>query len=186
MTTAALFGSTGAVGGIILQTLLASEVFSSIKTISRRTPKETSPKLEAITDTDSATWSSKIATLSPKPEAVFNAVGTTKAQAGSIEAQKKIDQDLCIEIAKASKEAGVRTYVFVSSAGNRGMIAGYVPYSKMKVAVEDAIKDLDFEQAIILRPGFILAREKSKAPLAEKIIGSLHLVSQALQDRIGM
>lgn len=186
MTTAALFGSTGAVGGVILSTLLASEAFSSIKTISRRLPQDTSPKLEALQEADSSTWGSKISTLQPKPEIVFNAVGTTRAQAGGIAAQKLIDQDLCIAIAQAAKEAGVQTYVFISSAGTRGLLASYVPYSKMKVAVEDAIQELDFPQAIIVRPGMILAREKAKAPLLEAIIGRLHFLGQGVQDRIGM
>lgn len=186
MTTAALFGSTGAVGGVILSTLLASEAFSSIKTISRRLPQDTSPKLEALQEADSSTWGSKISTLQPKPEIVFNAVGTTRAQAGGIAAQKLVDQDLCIAIAQAAKEAGVQTYVFISSAGTRGLLASYVPYSKMKVAVEDAIQELDFPQAIIVRPGMILAREKAKAPLLEAIIGRLHFLGQGVQDRIGM
>lgn len=187
MTTAALFGSTGAVGGVILSTLLASEAFSSIKTISRRLPQDaSSPKLEALQEADSSTWGSKISTLQPKPEIVFNAVGTTRAQAGGVAAQKLIDQDLCIAIAQAAKEAGVQTYVFISSAGTRGLLASYVPYSKMKVAVEDAIQELDFPQAIIVRPGMILAREKSKAPLLEAIVGKLHFLGQGVQDRIGM
>lgn len=186
MTTAALFGSTGAVGGVILSTLLASEAFSSIKTISRRLPQDTSPKLEALQEADSSTWGSKISTLQPKPEIVFNAVGTTRAQAGGVAAQKLIDQDLCIAIAQAAKDAGVQTYVFISSAGTRGLLASYVPYSKMKVAVEDAIQELDFPQAIIVRPGMILAREQAKAPLLEAIIGRLHFLGQGVQDRIGM
>ncbi|USW57802.1 Putative NAD(P)-binding domain, NAD(P)-binding domain superfamily [Septoria linicola] len=185
MAVAAVFGSTGAVGSNILSTLLGSQAFTSIKTISRRLPADQSPKLEAIEEADSSKWGGQINTLSPKPDVVFNAVGTTRAAAGGIENQKKIDQDLCIEIAKAAKEAGVKTYVFISSAGTRGFLSGYVPYSKMKVAVEDAIKDQDFDQAIIVRPGMILAREKPKAPLAEKIVSSLHMISPAFQDKIG-
>ncbi|GIZ49381.1 hypothetical protein CKM354_001241100 [Cercospora kikuchii] len=185
MATATVFGSTGAVGGQILSTLLGNAAFGSVKTISRRVPQEQSPKLEAIEESDSSKWGERISSLNPKPDIIFNAVGTTKAAAGGIENQKKIDQDLCIEIAKAAKEAGVKTYVFISSAGTRGFLSGYVPYSKMKVAVEDAVKELDFEQAIILRPGMILAREKPKAPLAEKVVSSLHMISPAFQDKIG-
>lgn len=186
-TTAAVFGSTGAVGGHILATLLGSDAFTSIKTISRRLPTPQSPKLEAIQEADTSNWGGLISTVSPKPAVVFNAVGTTRAAAGGLQNQWKIDHDLCIENAKAAKAAGVNTYVFISSAGTRGMLSGYVPYSKMKVGVEDAIKDLEFEQAIILRPGMILGeREKPKAPLFEKIVGSLHKISPGLQDSIGM
>lgn len=187
MAAALVFGSTGAVGSHILNTLIAIDAFSSIKTISRRLPKAESPKLAATEEADSTKWGSLISQLTPQPSVVFNAVGTTKAAAGTIQNQWKIDHDLCIEIAKAAKEAGVKTFVFISSGGTRGFLSGHVPYSKMKVGVEDAIKGLDFEHAIILRPGMIIGdREAPKAPFFEKLVGNLHKISPGLQDMIGM
>ena len=56
----------------------------------------------------------------------------------------------------------------------------------MKVGVEDAIKDLDFEHAIILRPGMILGREKPKSAFSEKIINNLNKLGQGIQDKLGM
>ncbi|ERF70408.1 hypothetical protein EPUS_05227 [Endocarpon pusillum Z07020] len=186
MATAAVFGCTGAVGSHILSTLLDSDAFTSIKTISRRLPKSQSPKLEAHEEADTSKWGGMMSKLRPKPSTVFNAVGTSRAAAGGLQNQWKIDHDLCIENARAAKEAGVKTYVFISSAGTRGMLSGYMPYSKMKVGVEDAIKELDFEQAIILRPGMILGeRETPKAPFFEKLVGNLHKISPSFQDSIG-
>lgn len=186
MSTAAVFGCTGAVGSNILATLLESDSYGSVKTISRRVPKDQAPKLEAIQEADTSKWGPGIASLSPKPDVVFNAVGTTRAAAGGIDNQWKIDHDLCIEVSKAAKEAGVPTYVFISSGGTRGMLASHVPYSKMKIGVETAIEGLEFNQAIVLRPGMILARETPKAPFFEMIVGNLHRISPAFQDRIGM
>ncbi|KAF7595191.1 hypothetical protein BBP40_006935 [Aspergillus hancockii] len=184
MTTAAVFGCTGAVGSQILATLLAIDAFSSVKTISRRLPNAQSSKLQALEEVDTSKWGGMIASLSPKPSLVFNAVGTTRAAAGGIQNQWQIDHDLCVENARAAKEAGVKTYVFISSGGTRGFLSGYVPYSKMKVGVEDAIKELGFEHAIILRPGLIIGREKSKVPLLETIVGNLNKVAQCVQDMI--
>lgn len=187
MATAAVFGCTGAVGSHILTTLLSSDAFISVKTISRRLPNAQSPKLEAGQEADTSKWGGMISSLNPKPSAVFNAVGTSRAAAGGIQNQWKIDHDLCIENAKAAKEAGVKIYVYISSAGTRGLLSGYMPYSKMKVGVEDAIKDLDFEQAVILRSGMIIGeRETPKAPFMERLIGNLHKISPSFQDSIGM
>lgn len=185
MSTAVLFGCTGAVGSQILSTLLASDAFASVKTISRSLPSAGSSKLQALEEADISKWGGMISTLSPQPAVVFNAVGTTRSAAGGIENQWKIDHDSCIDNAKAAKAAGVKTYVFISSAGTRGFLSGYVPYSKMKVGVEDAIKELEFEQAIILRPGMILGREKPKAPFFESLVGNLNKLGQGVQDCLG-
>jgi uncharacterized protein YbjT (DUF2867 family) len=186
MTTAAVFGCTGAVGSQILATLLATDAFSPVKTISRRLPNVQSPKLEAIKEGDTSKWGGMISSFSPKPSVVFNAVGTTRVAAGGLQNQWKIDHDLCIENARAAKEAGVKTYVFISGAGIRGFLARYLPYSKMKIGVEDAIQELGFEHAIILRPGMIIGRENPKAALLENIVGSLNKLGQGIQDKLGM
>ena len=185
MSTAVVFGCTGAVGSQILATLLSVDAFSSIKTVSRRPPTSLSPKLQAIEEGNISNWGTIIASLSPKPSVVFNAVGTTRAAAGGVQNQWKIDHDLCIENAKAAKQAGVKTYVFISSGGTRGSLSIYVPYSKMKVGVEDTIRELGFEHAIVLRPGMILGREKPKAPFLEKIFANLNKLGQGVQDMLG-
>ncbi|KAK8128453.1 hypothetical protein PG984_009561 [Apiospora sp. TS-2023a] len=184
MATAAVFGCTGAVGAEILAALLAptTSAFALVKTISRRAPAATSPKLEAIQEADTAKWGTLIGTFAPPPSVVFNAVGTTRAAAGGLAEQWKIDHDLCVENAKAAKAAGVKTYVFISSAGTRGFPSSMAPYCKMKNGVEDAIKELQFEHAVIVKPGMIIAREKSKAWLAEKVVETM---PQMARDRLG-
>jgi uncharacterized protein YbjT (DUF2867 family) len=186
MTTAAVLGSTGGVGSQILATLLASPNITSVKTISRRIPKSDSPKLQAIEEADISKWAGLISTLTPKPSVFYNAVGTTRAAAGGVAEQWKIDHDSVIDSARAAKEAGVKTFVFISSGGTRGFLFKYTPYARMKVGVDDAVRELGFEQAIILRPGMIIGRQNSKAPLLERFFEALGMVSKGLQDKIGM
>ncbi|KAI1343119.1 NAD(P)-binding protein [Xylariaceae sp. FL0016] len=183
---AALFGNTGLVGHQIQATLLSLDACKTVYTISRRPPKTESPKLNATVEPDSAKWTSILSSLSPIPATVYSALGTTRAQAGGIQNQWKIDHDLNAEIAKAAHAAGVKTYVFVSSAGTQSFIGGSVPYSKMKQGVENTIKGLEFEQSIILRPGFLLGdREVNHAggPLMNTVFRALGSVSLALQDK---
>lgn len=147
MATSAVFGSTGLVGSFILTTLLFRDTFATVHTISRRAPKAEGAKLDATVEADTAAWAPKLSAMAPPPHAVFSAVGTTWATAGSLANQWKIDHDLNVELLKAAKAAGAHTFVFVSSAG--GGFLGFSPYFKMKAGVENAIKEQGFDNAII-------------------------------------
>ncbi|XWW98138.1 hypothetical protein V2A60_006135 [Cordyceps javanica] len=168
---AAIIGSTGLVGSHILSTILAGETYAPVTTITRRSPKtagaaggETSSSLNAVVDTDTTQWASVLSALRPAPEAVFSALGTTRAAAGGLAEQWKVDHDLNVELARAAKAAGAQTFVFVSSGGTRGLLSSRVPYSRMKNGVEDAVRALGFAHAVILKPGLILGeREQARA-----------------------
>ncbi|KAH6647981.1 hypothetical protein BKA67DRAFT_402749 [Truncatella angustata] len=186
MTTTAVFGSTGFVGSSILSTLLGLDAIKAVHVIARRAPKSEGAKLNTHIEEDNAKWTSTLGSIQPPPDVVYSAVGTTKASAGSIANQWKIDHDLNVDIAKAAKEQGVKTFVFISSAGTSGLLANRVPYSQMKQGVENTIKSLDFEQAIIVRPGAILGQRegenKNRTTLVHTIINSLPGVAK---DRLG-
>ena len=55
----------------------------------------------------------------PAPQLFISALGTTRAIAGSVEAQRAIDLDLNLSLARAAHDAGVDTYVLISSASAR-------------------------------------------------------------------
>lgn len=188
MTTALIFGSTGAVGSQILVTLLSSTSCTTITTISRRAPSRQDYKLQPFIEADSTKWGPLSATLSPVPSVVFNAVGTTIGSAGSVASQWAIDHDLSVEDARSAKAAGVKTYVYCSSAGTSGALSPFAltPYAKMKRGVEKHIRELEFENAIILRPGMILGRETPKNKWLEDIFHGLNKFGQGFQDKWGM
>lgn len=93
MTTTALFGGTGMVGSHILTTLLGLDKVKAVHTISRRAPKSEGTALNAHVEEDNAKWGSTLASVTPPPDVVFSSVGTTKATAGGIAEQWKIDHD---------------------------------------------------------------------------------------------
>lgn len=187
-TNSTIFGSTGAVGSQILSTLLANPSKSTtVTTISRRAPATESEHLQPLLEKNTAKWPSTLKSITPPPSTVYNAIGTTRAAAGGTANQWKIDHDLVLDTVRAAKEAGVRTFVFVSSGGTRGFLSKYVPYSKMKIGVEDSIREMGFENAIVLRPGMIINRgENTKAPVLEKVVEGLGFFGQWAQDWVGM
>ncbi|KAF4504761.1 hypothetical protein G6O67_008170 [Ophiocordyceps sinensis] len=189
---AVVIGSTGLVGSHILTTLLASAETSyrPIHTITRRAPQAAAAdqQLKTIVDADTTKWAAALSGLAPVPAAVFSALGTTRAQAGSIQNQWKIDHDLNVELARAAKQAGVGTFVFVSSGGTRGLVSSMAPYSKMKNGVEDVVRDLGFDQAVILKPGVILGqREQGRLVegIAQTVARGLGKLGAGVQDMIG-
>jgi uncharacterized protein YbjT (DUF2867 family) len=162
-TTATVIGSTGLVGAHILNHLLSTPQITHINTLTRRPhpnpPADPSSKLTATISSDTSSWAS---TVSSQPTTTFfSALGTTRADAGSIAAQREIDYDLNLSLAKAAKEAGVRTYVLISSVGANSK--SWTPYSAMKGQLEEDVATLGFEKCVILRPGLIVGdRERRR------------------------
>ncbi|KAJ4293752.1 Protein fmp52, mitochondrial [Collariella sp. IMI 366227] len=173
MTSTALVGCTGLVGSHILTTLLADNSISAVHTISRRAPKSTGAKLHPVIEADTTTWVSWLKGIAPPPTTVYSGLGTTRAAAGGIANQWKIDHDLNVELAKAAKEAGVRNFVFISSTGTGSPLATMMPYSKMKRGVEDTVKELGFETAVIVRPGMIIGEREVPHQGAPLLLGMI-------------
>jgi uncharacterized protein YbjT (DUF2867 family) len=113
----------------------------------------------------------------------ISALGTTKGQAGSLEAQRKVEVDLNLALAKAAKDAGVETYVLISS--QMASAASMFPYTKMKGEFEDAVKELKFKHTVILQPGLIVGTREDSRPtefVLRKVAGLLGGLSAALKD----
>ncbi|KAK3692646.1 hypothetical protein B0T22DRAFT_21088 [Podospora appendiculata] len=189
MSATAIIGSTGLVGSHVLSTLLASGAPPTVQTISRRAPKSTGPALQGTVEPDTTLWAAKLKALVPTPTTLISALGTTRAAAGGIANQWKIDHDLNVELAQAAKAQGVRNFVFVSSAGTRGLVASRLPYSQMKNGVEDAIKGLDFDHAVIVRPGLIIGEREVAHQggwlMNATVRGLGRIAGQWAQDKLG-
>ncbi|KAG7101130.1 Protein FMP52 like protein [Verticillium longisporum] len=188
-TSAAVIGSTGLVGSQILATLLTT---TSIKTttISRRAPPNPTgtPNLNAIVEPDTTAWAAKLTAVTPTPHTVLSGLGTTRAAAGGWANQWKIDHDLNVELLRAAKAAGVKTFVFISSAGTRGLVGSRAPYSKMKIGVEDALRDAGFDHAVVVRPGAILGTRETPQTggrLLNAAVRSMSFFGQGVQDAFG-
>ncbi|KAJ8063096.1 hypothetical protein OCU04_008339 [Sclerotinia nivalis] len=189
MTSTSIVGSTGLVGSHILNILLSHPSISTIHSLSRRSPPEsttTSTRLHPLISEDTKSWSTLLSSISPPPSIFFSALGTTKAQAGSIEAQRKIDLELNLELARTfanaspgSKSDGKdgkdennqennkennKIYILIST--HNANATSIIPYSKMKGELEDKIIALQdsFKHVIIVRPGLIVGERNDSRP----------------------
>jgi uncharacterized protein YbjT (DUF2867 family) len=124
-----------------------------------------------------------MASLSPPPAILFSALATTRAAAGGFDKQYILEHDLNVELAKAAKTAGTKVYVLISSNGaNPSARFGYM---RMKGEIEEHIKELGFDQMVILRPGLI-AGDREETRFAEgiirKVAAGLGKLSNSLKD----
>ncbi|KAL8754019.1 MAG: hypothetical protein Q9199_004633 [Rusavskia elegans] len=164
MNSAALVGCTGL---DILSALQAIPQKPTIYAIARREIPSATSNTKPIIEPISADWPDKLRNLATTPEVFLSALGTTRAQAGSFEAQRAIDYDLNLALAKAAKDSGAKTYVLISSAAVSAK--SRFPYSKMKAELEDAVKALEFPHTVIIKPG-LLVGSRQDLRLAEAML----------------
>ncbi|CAO1597214.1 hypothetical protein XANCAGTX0491_001033 [Xanthoria calcicola] len=167
MNSTALVGCTGLVGSQILSALQAIPQKPTINAIARRDIPSVTSNTKPIIEPSSTHWPDKLRTLATTPDVFISALGTTRAQAGSFEAQRAIDYHLNLALAKAAKDLGVKTYVLISSAAVS--VNSRFPYSKMKAELEDAVKELGFPHTVIIKPG-LLVGSRQDLRLAEAVL----------------
>ena len=173
--TAMVLGATGLVGGEVVKLLVQDARFDSVVALARRPLAWTHPKLRVqILDFDQpASWHLEEA----RADMLFSALGTTLKQAGSKEAQYKVDVTYQLEIARAAAAAGVTTYALVSAMGASASSSSF--YMKMRGELEEGVRTLPFVRLRILRPGMlegVRAEDRPKerwAIAALKVVGSL-------------
>ncbi|GAB2788008.1 uncharacterized protein YbjT (DUF2867 family) [Hymenobacter luteus] len=163
MPTALLIGATGLVGDHLLRQLLLDERFDRLKVFVRRPTGYQSHKLEehVVNFDQPQAWSEDLT-----GDVLFSTLGTTLRQAGSQEAQYKVDYTYQYRTAQAAAANGVSSFVLVSSAGADA--DSFVFYNRMKGELERDIKRLPFRRIRILQPG-VLAGGRQQVRLGEKI-----------------
>lgn len=163
-----IFGTTGLCGKAFLDAAQGSSVFSNVISVTRRSINPTSDKVTEVVEADLAKYGSVIA--QEKPLVVFTSLATTRGAAGSADAFVAIDYGINMDLARAAKEAGVHTFVLVSSLGAKA--SSPFLYMKTKGRLEDDVIALKFPRTVIVRPGPLIgAREKPKGFLNDVSAG---------------
>ena len=179
--TALVIGGTGLVGAQLLAQLIDDDRFAKVISFARRKTGKTSSKLdEQIVDFDKPeSWSSLVT-----GDIAFSSLGTTVSQAGSKEAQKKVDYDYQFEFAKSAAKNGVKTYALVSSAGADPKSSMF--YSRIKGELDRDVQRLGFERVRIFRPSLLVGdREKSRAgeKIGSVLLGAVNAIGIARKYR---
>ena len=161
--TAIVIGATGVVGRELIGLLTNDNSFDKVISITRKEVAYQSTKIcNEVVDFENLENSKHLF----KGDVLYSALGTTLKQAGSIEAQRRVDLDYQLIVAKIAKEQGVTSYVLVSSSGANSKSKS--SYLKMKGELEERVKLLSFERVTIVQPSLLIGT-RSDFRLAEKV-----------------
>ena len=163
MKTALVFGSSGLIGGHLLNQLIKNDNYNKIKLFVRSEPVINEPKIEIIKTDFNNLESCK---YNIKGDDCFFCIGTTKQNSPNKNEYQKVELDLPKEIAKIAKDNLIKSFIFISSIyANQNSSGDYV---KFKGLVEEELKKLNFSNLGILRPSFLMGDRKEKR-VGEKI-----------------
>ena len=163
MKTALIFGSTGLVGGHVLDQLIQNKNYSKIKLFVRSAYEIDDPKIE-IVKTDFNNLENHIEDI--KGDDCFFCIGTTKKNSPDKDEYKRVELEVPKQVAQIAKSNLVNSFVFVSSGYADPKSSG--DYLKFKGLVEEELKRLNFSKLGIMRPSFLLGDRKEKR-VGEKI-----------------
>lgn len=161
---ALVIGATGATGKDLVNQLLNDKEFDEVDIFVRKPVNIQNDKLKVhvVNFEKPEEWKDRV-----KGDVAFSCLGTTLKDAGSKEAQKKVDFDYQYEFAKAAKDNEVEDYILVSAYGANPQ--SKIFYSKMKGELEEAVKQLHFNKITIFKPGML---ERKDSERTGEVLGS--------------
>jgi uncharacterized protein YbjT (DUF2867 family) len=161
LKTATVIGSTGLIGGHLVEQLQEDSQVETIRLLVRRPVQFPQAKVEAklVDFTDPESFKLAIEGSS----AVFCAVGTTQKKVkGDKAAYRKVDYDIPVNAARFCAETGCPKFLLVSSVGASSRSNNF--YLKLKGEVEDTVQQLPIKSIHIFRPSILLGDRKEQRP----------------------
>ena len=163
MKTALIFGSSGLIGGHLLNQLIKNKDYSKIKLFVRSDPEINDPKVEIIkTDFNNL----EIHKEDIKGDDCFFCIGTTKQNSPDKNEYQRVELEVPKQIAQIAKSNLVESFIFVSALYANPKSSGN--YVRFKGLVEEELKRLDFPKLALMRPSFLMGDRKEKR-VGEKI-----------------
>lgn len=155
--SAVVAGGTGLVGGALVQLLGGDGRYRRVTSLVRReipTPPGVTVQLADFERLDELAL--------PDVDDAFCCLGTTRRDAGSAAAFRRVDLDYVVAFARCAKRAGALRFMLVSSLG--ASPRSPFLYPRTKGECEAAISAIGFATVVIVRPSFLLgARAQERA-----------------------
>ena len=163
MRTALLFGSSGLVGGYLLNQLIKDNKYFKIKLFVRTDPEISDPRVEIVKINFNNLQNHK---EDLRGDDCFFCIGTTKKNSPDKDDYKRVELEIPKVIAKITKSNLVNSFIFVSTLYANPKSLG--EYTRFKGLVEEELKRLNFPKLGIMRPSFLIGDRKEKRA-SEKI-----------------
>lgn len=153
--TALLLGATGLTGEQCLQELLASEVYDTVVTVTRKPLVVNHHKYQNVVVDFEQLHDFK---LHLKADDVYCTIGTTIAKAGSQKEFRRIDFDIPKQIAEYALWNGAQRFILCSALGANAQSSIF--YNQVKGELEDVLKKMNYKTLLIFRPSILLGDRK--------------------------
>ena len=155
MKTALIFGSSGLIGGELLNAVKQNNNYNKIKLFVRSAPNNNDPKVEIIQTDFNNLEKYKNSMLG---DDCFFCIGTTRKDTPDKNEYRRIEHNIPVDVAKIAKSNSVKVFIYVSSLGANPNSSG--SYLKNKGQVEEKLNNLNFPKLAVIRPSILLGNRK--------------------------
>jgi uncharacterized protein YbjT (DUF2867 family) len=155
--SAIVAGGTGLVGGALLDLLRRDPTYRQTTSLVRRERPAPPGVTSRLVDFERL----EELTLPPLDDA-FCCLGTTRRDAGSAAAFRRVDLDYVVAFGQLAKHAGARRFMLVSSLGASPDSSFLYPRTKGECEV--AISAIGFSTLVIVRPSFLVGARSEPRP----------------------
>lgn len=178
---ALLAGATGLVGKQLLPRLLQCTDYKKVYVLSRRLLDTQHYKLKVIVS-DFSNLERELPNV--QMDDIYCCLGTTLKDAGSSEEFRRVDYDLCLQLAEAGLQRQARHFLLISASGanHRSPLL----YQRIKGELEEKLKTLSYPALSIFRPALLDGERDNKRfgeELALWVMRPLGLVTSLLIPR---
>ena len=177
---AIVIGATGLVGQHLIKQL--SELYETLIVIARRPPRYINASMRFYQTNDFDNLPEIFASVgADRTTDAFSCLGTTKKQAGSDEAFRKVDYKYNVTFATLCRDKGVENFFLLSSMNAK--IDSRFLYNRVKAETEQAIEALNFAQLLVFRPSLLLGKHKGR-PLESISQKAFQLISPLVSESL--